>query len=166
MSELMLDPDEVRAWWVEADDDPRRMAEIAIVALRERAANGDINAEVVLNDWTVAGAIQRLKRTRQSLRQVVMPRASGEGSREARLPVVMSLARPTGRQLVAWDTLTYADFRRFLDAYRAQYRARAQALQVLERIDAAWSQKQDLLGADALRLVGIDPADLAEQVAA
>jgi hypothetical protein len=165
VSDLMLDPDEVRAWWEEAGDDPRRMAEIATANLRERAANGDINAEIVLNDWTMAGAIQRLKKSRQSLRQVVLPRASGEGTREARLPVVMSLARPEGRQMVAWETLTYTDFRRFVDAYRSQYRTRAQNLQVFDRLDAVWSQHQDLLGSDALRLIGIDPAEMAEAAA-
>ncbi len=165
MPDLLLDPDEVRDWWTEAGDDPRRMAEIAVRNLRERAAEGDANADVVLWDWQIAGAIQRLKRTRASLRQVVMPKASGDGTREARLPTVVSIPRATGHQLTAWDTMTYTDFQRFLSAYRNQYRSRAKTLQVLDRIDDAWSAQPDLLGGDALRLVGIDPAEMAEQAA-
>lgn len=165
MSEFVLDPGEVRDWWVEAGDDPRRMATLVVRTLRERASQGDINAEVVLDDYTMAGAIQRLKRTRQTLRQVVMPRVSGEGTKEASLPPVMSVTRPGGRQLMAWDTLTYPDFQRWLDAYRNQYRTRARSLQVFDQLDAVWADQPDLLGADALRLIGIDPADMAEVAA-
>lgn len=162
MSELLLDPEEVTRWWGEARDDPRRMAEVATRELRERAANGDVNADVVLWDWTIAGAIQRLKRTRQGLRQVVVPKGTGNaGNGHATLPVGLSIPRPDGsHQLAVWQTLTLVDFQVYVDDYRSHLHTRTNVLRALERILTVWSEHPDVLGDDALAMAGIDPAEL------
>lgn len=168
MSDLLLDPDEVRRWWEQANDEPRRMAEIAIAELRERAANGDANADVVLWDWQVAGAIQRLKRSRQGLRTVIVPKGTGvRGNGHASLPVSLSVRRVDGtQQLLVWDTLTFADFGVWLRDYRAQTQTRVDVLRTLERLFGIWADHADVLGAEALTLAGIDPSELSESEAA
>ncbi len=168
MSELLLDPEEVDRWWTEARDDPRRMAEIAIRALRERASYGDVNAEAVLWDWQMAGAIQRLKRTRQGLRQVITPKGTGNaGNGQATLPVGMSIPRADGsHQMVLWATLTLVDFTVYVAEYRAHTHTRTNVLRSLERILTVWSEHPDVLGDEALRLAGIDPSALVVEPAA
>jgi len=160
---IVLDPDEVRDWWTEANDDPSRMADIAIRNLNERAANGDINAEVVLDRWTHIGARHDLKGARQGLRQVVMPKAANGHSA---LPIRLSVKREDGtRQLVAFETLTYVDFGMWVEEYRAHHRTRTNVLRTAERLLEVWSQQPDLIGAAALDLAGIDPRDLDEAAA-
>lgn len=168
MSELLLDPEDVARWWAEARDDPRRMAEVAIRELRKRAAAGDANAEVVLWDWQMAGAIQRLKRTRQGLRQVIVPRGTGNaGNGHATLPIGLSIPRPDGsHQLVVWQTLTLVDFQVYVDDYRAHVHTRANVLRALERVLSVWVEHPDVPGDEALRLAGIDPAEMRVETAA
>jgi hypothetical protein len=161
---ILLDPEEVRSWWTEADDDPALMASIAVERISEKAATGDHNAQVLLDRWTRVGARHELKAARQSLRQVVMPKAPANG--HSALPVRLSIAKPDGtRQLVAWETLTYAGFGLWVQEYRAHHRTRTNVLKTAERLLEVWSQRPEVMGDEALRMAGIDPQELSEAVA-
>lgn len=161
---LLIDAEEVREWWTEANDDPSRMAHLAVSRLSDRAAAGDANAQTLLDRWTLIGARQDLKGARRELRQVHMPKSQANG--HSALPTVVSVRQPDGSHQLRWlVTLTYAEFGIYVEEYRAHHRTRTNVLRTLEALAVVWSQHPDVLGEEACRMAGIDPEELAEAVA-